>query len=404
MTQESAQEKFHSKESSSFENTDDGKNDENLEPALKEFEQCGNLQIPVFQVYDHHENNRDIINEDSDRVPSELKVAVEANNISKSMLLENADKKRKSEEEAKIKSTKRSRPIKSKVEILPKKKAENSPKLSPVKPQGKSAASYTTNYSAKNLPVTASKDPPSPSKQSVPSKAASSTLTQLRTALTLPSVIKPSQVNARENVVKSESNGSEVLKSKQVESKLESPKSDAISPVLKCFKCFVIFDSRSVLYEHYSVKHFYSHIIKTFKPQDICPIPSCNVAISKENIWVSHVGAKHNIVEGFIPKEHRISASAENKSSGIQNSESKEKPKPKTIKTKPPMKSVLTSPPSGTASKAAKSAEVPIGPEMSSERSYRWYQGLSGDLLKGFEKKGEEDVGDKLIVNSTKSK
>ena len=73
-----------------------------------------------------------------------------------------------------------------------------------------------------------------------------------------------------------------------------------------CYKCSQSYRTRSDLYEHYSIKHFYSHIIKTFKPQNVCPIPSCNLAISGEKIWICHVGAKHNIVEGFIPKEHRI--------------------------------------------------------------------------------------------------
>ena len=75
---------------------------------------------------------------------------------------------------------------------------------------------------------------------------------------------------------------------------------------LGCYKCSQSYRTRSDLYEHYSIKHFYSHIIKTFKPQNVCPIPSCNLAISGEKIWICHVGAKHNIVEGFIPKEHRI--------------------------------------------------------------------------------------------------
>jgi len=205
------------------------------------------------------------------------------------------------------------------------------------------------------------------------------TLTQLRTALKSPSVMEP---------VTEENH-----QSKPPEGKVATvlhPKSD-INPMamisktglkeLRCFKCNELFSSRSILYEHYSVKHFYSHIIKTFKPQDTCPIPSCNVTISRENIWVSHVGAKHNIVEGFIPKEHRISASLEK--SVERSTEQKEVEKPKPTKPKPVLKTVpVQSSKMGGGEVTDRSSE--------SNGSYRWWQDLGGDLLKGAAKKQDK--------------
>merc|ERR1711915_725157 len=96
---------------------------------------------------------------------------------------------------------------------------------------------------------------------------------------------------------------------------------------MKCFKCYALFNDRTKLYEHYSVQHFHSNIIKAFKPQEVCPIPSCNVNIIGESMWVAHVGAKHNIVESCMPKEHRIPAttniqSTANNKNGKRNSAS----------------------------------------------------------------------------------
>eukprot|EP00092_Neocalanus_flemingeri_P024545 GFUD01026619.1.p1 GENE.GFUD01026619.1~~GFUD01026619.1.p1 ORF type:complete len:1642 (+),score=519.71 GFUD01026619.1:27-4952(+) len=246
----------------------------------------------------------------------------------------------------------------------------------------------------------------------IPPATSANTLSQLKTALG--SQVNNDQESTSNDLKKDIKNLAK--KSTDTELKNESIKSPArivesnpdksrnSSEILKCFKCAVIFVSRSELYQHYSVKHFYSHIIKTFKPQAICPIPSCNVAISKENVWVSHVGAKHNIVEGFIPKEHRINAASDVKdvkSSVKTNSESKENTKPKGSSAcksvKLPLRSV-------TSASKTKSPEVPSGSEMSSDGSYRWWQDLGGDLLKGFEKKGEtsEQMNEKLVGSRLK--
>ena len=79
---------------------------------------------------------------------------------------------------------------------------------------------------------------------------------------------------------------------------------DPPAPEYQCFKCHLVVATRSDLYEHYSIKHFYTKIINKFKPMDVCP--KCNFDISSKGIWVCHLGTKHNIVDIFLPQQYRI--------------------------------------------------------------------------------------------------
>merc|ERR1719414_1670246 len=64
-------------------------------------------------------------------------------------------------------------------------------------------------------------------------------------------------------------------------SRMKGPTLDNKSQFI-CYKCSRHFSERSSLYQHYSVQHFYNHILKTFKAQERCPLPSCTESIGEE--------------------------------------------------------------------------------------------------------------------------
>ena len=77
-----------------------------------------------------------------------------------------------------------------------------------------------------------------------------------------------------------------------------------LSSTYNCYKCPFTMTTRSELYEHYSLKHFYAKIIKKFRPQKVCP--NCNFDISSKDIWVCHLGTKHNTVDLFLPEKYKV--------------------------------------------------------------------------------------------------